>query len=681
MIPCLPQIPWSGPQRFLHRLVSGRFRLGFGLLFLLQPLQGWGAGADPENFFETKIRPLLSQACYDCHSESRKKSKGGLFLDRRESLLIGGESGPSLVPGKADQSLIIRAVRYQDPDLQMPPDQPLSEQQIVDLEQWIDQGAPFPERTQDAIEADQKPWWETTLKTTLPSLESDAAEVIDTFVLRQLQELSLTPSPMASESIRIRRVYLDLMGRPPTPSELQAFLFDPRQDKWNHLVEDLMQSDDFLHQQIRELNWSLMGENHSEFGKYLQTVWKEGKGWDQLYQEVILADYRNDQASGAPAFLKKRVSDLDRLTNDVAIQFFGVNISCAQCHDHPNVPHWTQASYYGMKSFFSATFDNGGFVAERSEGEVTYKNTRGETLEASLQFFDRPPIEETLLVRLDDEGRKKEKERLEQLKKEKKPASLPSSSRRKLLVQEGLANAQGGYFARSAVNRIWKQFMGRGLVEPVDQMHGANPPTHPELLLWLSQWFQHHGHDPRQLIAALVRSQTYQRSSQWLTDPAPPNESFARFIVRPLTPRQYASALHLASSDPHDWLALSSDSPEHAKHLTQTMKGIDGTTQWFERTSDQVHFAVDEALQMSNASELEAMLHAQEAQWIEACALHEPSNKALNLVFRHILQRSPTLNEQETSARFMDSYPAGDTTPWKALIWSLATGPENRLQH
>ena len=216
---------------------------------------------------------------------------------------------------------MIRAVRYQDPDLQMPPDQPLSEQQIVDLEQWIDQGAPFPERTQDAIEADQKPWWETTLKTTLPSLESDAAEVIDTFVLRQLQELSLTPSPMASESIRIRRVYLDLMGRPPTPSERQAFLFDPRQDKWNHLVEDLMKSDDFHHQQIRELNWSLMGENHSEFGKYLQTVWKEGKGWDQLYQEVILADYRNDQASGAPAFLKKRVSDLDRLTNDVAIQF------------------------------------------------------------------------------------------------------------------------------------------------------------------------------------------------------------------------------------------------------------------------------------------------------------------------------------------------------------------------
>ena len=79
MIQCLPQLPWSGPQRFLHRLVPRRFRLGFGLLFLMQPLQGWGAGADPENFFETKIRPLLSQACYDCHSESRKKSKGGLF--------------------------------------------------------------------------------------------------------------------------------------------------------------------------------------------------------------------------------------------------------------------------------------------------------------------------------------------------------------------------------------------------------------------------------------------------------------------------------------------------------------------------------------------------------------------------------------------------------------------------
>ena len=348
-----------------------------------------------------------------------------------------------------------------------------------------------------------------------------------------------------------------------------------------------------------------------------------------------------------PGLSQKRVSDLDRLTNDVAIQFFGVNISCAQCHDHPNVPHWTQASYYGMKSFFSATFDNGGFVAERSEGEVTYKNTRGETLEASLQFFDRPPIEETLLVRLDDEGRKKEKERLEQLKKEKKPASLPSSSRRKLLVQEDwpmhkVVILPARPSTGSGSNSWEEDWLSRSTkcMEPI-------PQPIQNCFSGFPNGFSIMGTTLGSSLLPWSTDQTYQRSSQWLTDSAPPNESFARFIVRPLTPRQYASALHLASSDPHDWLALSSDSPEHAKHLTQTMKGIDGTTQWFERTSDQVHFAVDEALQMSNASELEAMLHAQEAKWIEACALHEPSNKALNLVFRHILQRSPTLNEQE----------------------------------
>ncbi len=113
---------------------------------------------------------------------------------------------------------------------------------------------------------------------------------------------------------------------------------------------------------------------------YLQTALGESRAWDQIFKEIILADYSNVSSEGAAEFIKDRVRDIDRLTNDVSVRFFGVNISCAQCHDHPNVTDWTQARYYGMKSFFGRTFENGGFVAEKEYGQVSYKKySRGYT--------------------------------------------------------------------------------------------------------------------------------------------------------------------------------------------------------------------------------------------------------------------------------------------------------------
>lgn len=637
--------------------------------------------SEAENFFESRIRPVLVSACHDCHSEARSKSKGGLYLTKREHLLEGGDSGPALVPGDADSSLLMQAIRYTDPDIQMPPEKALDAQQIRDFETWINQGAVFPDTSFSSSSEANLPWWEASSESTLPSLDESAEEVIDSFILAGLQQNNLFPAPLAEESIRLRRLCLDLIGRPPTPAELRAYLFDSSGDKWARIVDQLLESPGFIEHQITELNWLLMGEDHQEFRAYLALLMREGRSWGQLYEEVILADYQNESAAGATAFLKQRVGDLDRLTNDVAMQFFGVNISCAQCHDHPNVPHWTQASYYGMKSFFASTFDNGGFVAERSEGKVSYKNTRGETLDADLRFLDRPALNPSTLVSLNDADRQAEKETFEQLKQEKLPATLPEASRRRLLVREALANDQGGYFARSAVNRLWKQFMGRGLVEPVDQMHGANLPSHPELLIWLSRWFQGHDYDMKALIRALVSSQSYQRSSQWHASERPAPSRFAVKTIRPLTPKQYAANVHMAASGMALWRDISPDSQEHQELLDKVLAKQSETAKWFERSSDLVHFTVEESLHMSNNPAVESLLHPKGSSLASELAGIPTHKEAIQALFWHILQRSPKTEETQALVDVLEKAGPDKTSIWRTIIWSMTTGPENRFNH
>ena len=109
------------------------------------------------------------------------------------------------------------------------------------------------------------------------------------------------------------------------------------------------------------------------FRGYLEKAFADNRSWDKVFEEIILARSDTEAVKGAEKFYRNRIGDLDRLTNDVSVNFFGVNVSCAQCHDHPEVPSWKQDHYYGMKSFFNRTFENGNHIGERDYGQVSFK--------------------------------------------------------------------------------------------------------------------------------------------------------------------------------------------------------------------------------------------------------------------------------------------------------------------
>src|SRR4051812_851154 len=207
--------------------------------------------ADGLEFFEQKIRPVLVDTCYKCHSADSEKLKGGLRLDTSEGMLKGGESGkPAVVPGNADSSLLIEAIRHSNPDLQMPPKKKLGERQVLDFIAWVDMGAPDPRVAQSSSSkvttADKRNFWsfQPPREPAVPGVKdaSWGKTPVDRFILAKLDEKGLKPSPEADRRTLIRRATFDLTGLPPTPEEVDAFVSDGSPDAYEKLIDRLLAS-------------------------------------------------------------------------------------------------------------------------------------------------------------------------------------------------------------------------------------------------------------------------------------------------------------------------------------------------------------------------------------------------------------------------------------------------------
>jgi hypothetical protein len=224
--------------------------LGCWLIARLEP----PAAAEDFDFFEKKIRPVLVERCYKCHSAGSEKLKAELLLDTREGTLRGGESGkPAIVPGDAEKSRLIEAIRYQNEDLQMPPKRKLSEEQIADFVAWVSMGAPDP-RTEQLIPLANVPTINPQLSPTqhwafqppkdypIPAVKNKQWPIspIDHFILAKLEEKALLPSPPADKRTLIRRATYDLTGLPPTLQEAQEFVEDASMDAFARVVDRLL---------------------------------------------------------------------------------------------------------------------------------------------------------------------------------------------------------------------------------------------------------------------------------------------------------------------------------------------------------------------------------------------------------------------------------------------------------
>jgi hypothetical protein len=306
-------------------------------------------------------------------------------------------------------------------------------------------------------------------------------EVVDHYLNEKLQRLNLQPASPADDSTLLRRTMLDLVGRIPTAAEAQAYAESSDAEKRRQLVEQLLASPGYVRHQADQFNALLMYGSKGSLRDYLRQAFVENRPWDQMFREMIVGQPDDAQQNGAIQFVRSRVSDLDKLANETSVVFFGVNVSCAQCHDHPLVPDWTQNHFYGMKSFFNRSFDNGGFVGEMEYGDVSYQTTDGEKRDAKLMFLTGTVLDEPEAKEPSEADKKKQKQQLEELKKNKQPPPPAEYSRRARLVEVALQESQRDFFARAIVNHVWYRLYGHGLVMPLDQLHPIPriPPAIP----------------------------------------------------------------------------------------------------------------------------------------------------------------------------------------------------------
>jgi hypothetical protein len=522
--------------------------------------------------------------------------------------------------------------------------------------------------------------------------DDDAIEAaIDHYVGARLSDEGLVPASPASEGEWIRRLTLDLVGRIPTVAEARAFIESSDAGKRAAAIDRLMASPAFVRHQATALDAYLMSESRGSVKPYLLSALAENRTWDAVFRDLLLADRlrygmadddaRKKELGEAEPFVRARVADTDRLANDVSILFFGVNVSCAQCHDHPFVSTWTQDYFYGMKSFFARTFDNGGFVAERDYGMVAYKTTEGESRDAKLMFLTGKIVEEPAAAEPTEDEKKREKEQLEEHKKNKTSPPPPSYSRREALVEAALETEQSRYFARAIVNRMFARIYGRGLVTPLDQMHDENSASHPELLDWLARDFQQHGYDLRRLIRGLVSSEAYARSSRWEGDEWPRESLLAVAAVRPLTPMQYATSLHIAAANP-DKLPADMQPEELERRIESFENAARGIAGALEQPGEDFQVSVTEALYFSNNDRVRNDLLRDSGDTLVGKLKTLGDNRqVIETAVWSAFGRPPEEEEFEALDAYLREREDRRDEALRQLVWSLLTSSELRFNY
>jgi len=346
-------------------------------------------------FFEKRIRPLLANRCYECHGPDEQESE--LRLDRYSDFLGGGLGGPAIVPGKANASLLITAVRYIDNDLQMPPEDKLSKTEVADLTRWVEMGAPHPDAKDMAAKQSEMPsdlpakdhWaFQLPIKPALP--EVIAVEwplgAIDQFILQRLEAAGLTPAPPARRRVLIRRATFDLTGLPPTSEEIEAFVSDESANAFEKVVDRLLASPRYGERWGRHwldvaryadsngLDENVGQANAWRYRDYVINAFNNDKPFDQFIREQLAGDLlpsddpatRNERriATGFLSLGPKVLAEVDETKMEMDIvdeqidtvgkALLGLTLGCARCHDHKFDPITTK-DYYALAGIFKST--------------------------------------------------------------------------------------------------------------------------------------------------------------------------------------------------------------------------------------------------------------------------------------------------------------------------------------
>lgn len=460
--------------------------------------------------FAHDIVPIIRARCAECHTGNRKE--GGLSLNTRESLL----RAEVVVPGQPDESELVRRITATDPDERMPPSgPPLSAEAITKIKLWIAQGAPWEEGfTFNQQAKPQEPPLRLT-KPTIPAPRQDLTHPIDRLAFAYFEQHNVAFPESVDDRTFLRRVGFDLIGLPPTPEQIRAFLADSRPDKRERWIRQLLDNRTAYAEHWLSFWNDLLRNDYTGTG-YIDGGRKPISGWlykalyenmpyDRFVQELVAPT--SPESEGFIRGIKWRgnVNASQRVelqfAQTTAQVFLGINMKCASCHDS-FIDHWKLTDAYGLAAITSE---------EPLEIHRCDKPT-GQMAQARFIYPELGNIDPTL-------------PRQERLKQYARLLTL----------------ADNGRTSRTIVNRIWHRLMGRGLVHPVDAM--SQPAWSPELLDYLACFLVDHGWDLKELMYHICTSRLYQSVTDEQANPLEEKFVFRGPWPKRLTAEQFCDAI------------------------------------------------------------------------------------------------------------------------------------------
>ncbi|HYV39124.1 MAG TPA: DUF1553 domain-containing protein [Gemmataceae bacterium] len=504
---------------------------------------------------------------------------------------------------------------------------------------------------------------------------SSLAKIIDDEIALRLKQEKIPASAKCDDSEFIRRVYLDIVGVIPSVDRVKAFLDNKDPNKREQLIDQLLANGNFGKQLSEIWMHEIISLTDPEnrllplegLRKWMETGFNNGKPWSKMVEEMLTSSGTVEDNPTTIFFAANK--GVDKVTGQVTRLFLGVQLQCAQCHNHP-FTDWKQDEYWGMAAFFKGVKQNvtpkkaakDGTPVTITEVAVAGGPAAGKVLPKKKKGADIP------------EGFKNV------------PPKFLAGSTAKVtgaarpVLAKWLTSTDNPYFARAMVNRMWAHFFGRGFVNPIDDMHDNNPATHPELLIALAEQFKRHNYDLKYLVKSIVMSDTYQRSSKPSQGNDSDTEFFSRMYIRSMTAEQMYDSFTVLVGAPGKG---GDKGAKKGGMVPGGKKGGGGPREQFvrffrlEEGADPLEYqdGIPQALRLMNGP-----IFNKGGNTLEAALKQKSAAEGIKYLHLAVFARPPTTQETQRLSAYMAKQ-ANTRIAYNDILWAMLNSSEFRLNH
>jgi hypothetical protein len=494
----------------------------------------------------------------------------------------------------------------------------------------------------------------------------EARNFIDTNVFNKLKLLGIPPSAVCDDGTFIRRVYVDITGQLPVEQEVREFLLSSDPQKRDKLIDKLVDSPGYADLFANKWNMVLRNKRRQpadtrgtyEFYNWIRESIYENKPYDQFVREVLTAS--GEVSTNPTVTWYREVAQTNEQVEDTAQLFLGLRIQCARCHHHP-FEKWSQDDYYGFTAFFSRVGRKNG--ANPREARIFHNDGAASATNPRSNRALKP----TGLGA--------------------QPLDIPAERDPRHLLVDWMAAKENKFFAYALVNRYWKHFFDRGIVEPEDDMRETNPPSNPELLHALAQSFIQTGFDMKQLVRTICKSNTYQLSSLPNDYNLKDKQNFSRYYPRRLKAEVLYDALHQITATtqgysglPEGTLALQLPDPTVGPYFLKVFGQPQADTACECERSAEANLA--QSLHLLNSSEVQGKISSGSGR---SAALANDKNRfdeeKVFELYRWVYARNPDAQELQIALNHLKKHEQNKKIAWEDIVWALINTKEFLFNH